>query len=279
LGDPEIIQKLDESAHEQHLVHEYSRFSDNFSLSFTLPARTGISSLWVPNGIGAGLGRTTERKLDTGFDLLDLNGALNFSSVNLFGAWGATPVFPFYASDEFDHGLEGAIAFPREETISWRTGSVARLAFFGFSGGSLGLNNSITVGENSRRGQFDTGKSNPLSWVESMELQWTRPSKKGLLKTLWDYGMRALGLRASWIVLAGIPEAIYDAQLKERLELTLDHSGDYLNLTALAGHESHIIITGRLDFSVFGEIGTTWEEETNTLSLAFSIGTGLRVSF
>jgi hypothetical protein len=112
-----------------------------------------------------------------------------------------------------------------------------------------------------------------------MELQWTRPSKKGLLKTIWDWGMGALGRGSSVLVLAGIPKAPYEVRLKERLELVLDHSGDYLKLTALAGHESHIVLTGRLDFSIFGEIGSNFDGKTGALSFLFSLGTGLRVSF
>jgi hypothetical protein len=281
LGDPTIPQKQDESATGKEDSHEYSRFKDSFSVSLILPARTGLSSLWTPAGISAGLGRTTERKLDTSFDLLDLNGTLRFTGVNLLGAWGVKPLFPFYASDEFDHGLEAAIAFPKNEDIFWRAGSIARLGFFGFSGGNLGLSNRFSLGKNRNTTAETSINSNttPLNWMENLELKWTRPSKKGLLKTLWDYGMAALGLQDSWLVLSGIPRAPYEARLTERLELILDHSGEYLRLSALAGHESHIIITGRLDFSVFGEIGSAWDEKTNTFSMIFSIGTGLRVSF
>jgi hypothetical protein len=273
-GDPEIPGRLAGSAREHRGIHEYSRFGDTCSLTLGIPPPAGLSSLWIPGGATLALGRTTERKLDLDFDLLDLSGTLQFSAANLLGAWGTNPVFPFYASDEWDHTLEGAVAFPREEPPSWRLGSTARMGWFGFAGGALSLRNSATLGRPSRN-----AAGGPLSWVEGMELQWDRPSERGLLKTIWDFAMTALGLRASWLVLSGIPEAPYESRLKERLELALDHSGEYLKLSILGGHESHIIIPGRLDFSVFGELGTAWDEKTDAFSLSFALGTGLRVSF
>jgi hypothetical protein len=273
-GDPEIPGKLAASLRENRQVHEYSRFRDTGSLTLGIPAPGGLSSLWLPGAVTLALGRTAERKLDLDFDLLDLSGTLNFSAANILGAWGAKPLFPFYASDEWDHTLEGAVAFPREEEPSWRLGSAARMGFFGFAGGTLSLRNNATLGS-ARRGEAAA----PLSWAESVELQWDRPSERGLFKTLWDLAMTALQPRAPWLVLSGIPESPYDSRLTERLDLALDHGGEYLKLSILGGHEAHIIIPGRLDVSVFGELGTAWDEKTGAFSLSFALGTGLRVSF
>jgi hypothetical protein len=273
LGDRSLPAKMAESAKKAGGLHEYSRFRDSFTLSLGLPPRSSLASLWVPRESSLTLGRTAERKMDTPADLLDLNGSLVFSGANLLGAWGLKPVFPFYAGDEFDHILAAALAFPRDDAFSWRLGSTARLGFYGFSGGDLNLANSLTMGRRNR------SEGNAFNWVESLELQWTRPSKRGLLKALWDYGMAALGRRSSWLVLAGIPESPYESQIRERLALILDRNGDYLKFSVTIGRESHIVITGRLDLSVFGELGTAWDGETRALSLFFSLGTGLKVSF
>jgi hypothetical protein len=272
-GDPELPDKLAESALKQRLVHEYSRFNDNFSLSLAMPPRKGLAALWIPGAAALALGRTTERKLDLDFDVVDLRGTVDFSAVNLLGAWGIKPLFPFYASDEFDHALEGAIAFPREGRRAWRFGSAARLGFTGFAGGALSLRNNLRLGQTGR------GEGDELTWAEGLELQWDRPSERGLLKTLWDFMMGALEPRASWLVLSGIPEAPRESRLTERLDLALDRGGEYLTLSIRARHEAHIIIPGRLDFSVFGELGGAWDEKTGTFSLATLLGTGLRVSF
>jgi hypothetical protein len=274
-GDPELPGKLVESALKQRLVHEYSRFNDSFSLSLAMPPRNGLAALWIPGSAALTLGRTTERKLDLGFDVVDLGGTVDFSAANLLGAWGIKPLFPFYASDEFDHTLEGAIAFPREERRTWRLGSAARLGFTGFAGGALSLRNNLRLGQTGRGERA----GDELTWGEGLELQWDRPSERGLLKVLWDFMMGALEPRASWLVLSGIPEAPYESRLTERLDLALDHDGEYLSFSIRAGHEAHIIIPGRLDFSVFGELGGAWDEKAGVFSLAVALGTGLRVSF
>ena len=253
-------------------THEYSRLRDSVSLSLT--GNPGSSR--IPLGIGAALGRTVEKKLDTVSDLLDLSGTFSHSSANLFGAWGRRPLFRFYRGDEFDYTLETAVMVPRGGDVSWRLVSSARLGFFGFNGGSLSLSNRFTIGTY-RRGTY-RGPSAP-DWVEHLELQWERPSGRSLVKALWDYAVSVLMARASWLVLSGIPEAPYENRLKERLELTLDHGGDYLTLSLTGGHESHIIISGRLDFSVWLDLGCRWDEKTGALSVSFSTGTGLKVSF
>ncbi|MDR2375864.1 MAG: hypothetical protein LBD96_05430 [Treponema sp.] len=274
LWDGELPGRLEKSGPEG--THEYSRFRDSVSLSLNLPP--GLNSFWIPLGITAALGRTVEKKLDTVFDLPDFSGIFSHSSANLFGAWGRWPLFLFYCSDEFEHTLETSAAFPRGGGISWRLVSSARLGFFGFAGGNFSLSNRLTIGTY-QGGTYPRNGPSPPNWVESLELRWERPSQRGLIKALWDYGMAVLQARASWLVLADIPEAPYENRLKEHLELALDHSDDYLNVSLKGGHESHIIISGRLDFSVFLELGCLWDEKTGKLSVSFSTGTGLKVSF
>ncbi|MDR1596376.1 MAG: hypothetical protein LBR99_01600, partial [Treponema sp.] len=95
-------------------------FYDKFAFTLYLPERFGLSSFFLPREIDAGITRTLEKKLDTSLDMLSYNTSLDFSSLNIFGALGAVPLFSFYQTDEFRHTLIAAVNVPKNEAVSWR---------------------------------------------------------------------------------------------------------------------------------------------------------------
>jgi hypothetical protein len=254
-------------------IHEYSSFRDGAGLSFTLPNRFDLKSLVVPHNLGFRLNRILERRLDTPFDILNLNWDMGFSGANLFGAQGVSPLFRFYRTDEFSHRLEGTIAFPRNEESSWRIQWVEKIYLFGFTGAELDLSNTFTMA--------GTGKPQSPSprWLESLTLDWIVPTKRSLLSIVYGLFTRALRTQDSWLSLAEILDVEYEQLRKESLELALDYSGEYLKTALGLRHESILRITGRLNLSVFAKVECSQDSKTEILSFLGLVGTSLRLSF
>jgi hypothetical protein len=244
---------------------EYTLFDDRFGLTVQLPLTYDLRAFFIPSSAGARIDRILEQKLDTRLDMLNLAGNLGFSAVNMFGAFGSFPLFPFYQGDEFTHTLETSVAIPRNEDLSWRIQSSQAAAFYGFSGGTLGLTNTATSGSS--------------GWVESLMLDWTVPTRKSLLSIFYGWIAAAALTQSSWLALSDLMNTDYEQLRKETLELVFDHSGDYLQWSFIAGHESIIRILGRLNFSVFAKLNCTQDERVRLLSFIGTIGTTLNVSF
>jgi hypothetical protein len=253
------------------MLHEYSSFRDGAGLSLSLPDRFDIKSLFIPRNAGFRLSRNLERKLDTHFDLLNLNWDLGFTGTNLFGSQGLAPVFRFYRTDEFSHRIEAALAFPRNEGTAWRVQSAAEMDFFGFIGAELALSNTITAA--------GTGKESSPRWLESFTLGWTVPTQNSLLSVVYGFFTRSLKTQSSWLSLAELLDSEYEQTRKESLELALDYSGEYLKTALALRHDSILRITGRLYLSVFTKIECSQDSKTESLSFLGLIGTNLRLSF
>jgi hypothetical protein len=264
---PELEQALDTGlVHSPSLtLGEYTSFNDRFGLNLRLPALYNLWAFAVPISASLQINRVLEQKLDTRLDILNLGGNLGFSAINMLGAFGAFPLFPFYMGDEFTHTLETSVAIPRNEKLSWRYQSSLAGSFHGFSGGVLGFTNTITTGSS--------------GWLESFILDWTVPTRKSLLSIFYNWLSGTAKTQSSWLPLAGLMTDNYEQFRKETLELTFDHAGDYLHWSLIAGHESIIRILGRLYFSVFGKLNSTQNEQTQVLSFIGTIGTTLNVSF
>jgi hypothetical protein len=252
-------------------LHEYSAFRDGAGISFTLPDRFDLKSFVIPHSLGFRLNRTLERKLDTGFDMLNLNWDLEFSGLNLLGAQGVLPLFRFYRTDEFSHRIEGAVSFPRGEENPWRIQSAAKIGLFGFAGAELGLSNTLTAA--------GTGKAPSPRWLESLSLDWIVPTKRSLLSLVYDLFTRALRTQGSWLSLAGILDSEYEQLRKESLELALDYSGEYLKTALGLRHESILRISGRLSLSVFAKVECSQDSKTEILSFFGLLGTSLNLRF
>jgi hypothetical protein len=243
----------------------YALFNDRFGLTLQLPGFYDLRSLYVPNAAGARIERVLEQKLDTRLDMLNLSGNLGFSSVNMFGAFGTRPLFSFYESDEFSHSLEAAAAFPKNEDPSWRVQSGLRLSFFSFSGGELGLGNTLTVAGS--------------GWIESTVLEWIVPTRKSLLSIFYGFIARAARTQSSWLTLSRLLDTEFEQLRKETMELVVDFSGEYPQWNLILGHESVIRILGQLNFSVFAKLNCNENRQTGILSILGTLGTTLNVSF
>ncbi|MDR1863831.1 MAG: hypothetical protein LBQ67_07920 [Treponema sp.] len=257
----------------------YGEFGDKFEFSLGMPENYGLSSLVIPSRISARINRVLEQKLDTPADTLNLGGGLDFSSINMFGAFGAAPLFSLYQSDEFSHSLDAAVAMPKNEKISWRLQAAQAASFHGFAGAELTLANTFVINSASYVG---TGKR----WSESVSLEWLYPMKKSLLGALYSKFMGMAGSQSSWLALAGIAREEYEQFRKETLEFVFEHSpatraaySDYNRYSLILGHESLIRVFGRLNLSVFAKLNISEDSNTRILSFLGLIGTTLNVSF
>jgi hypothetical protein len=258
----------------------YGQFGDKFEFSLGMPENYGLSSLFIPSRISARINRTLEQKLDTPADTLNLGGGLNFSSINMFGAFGAAPLFRFYQSDEFSHSIDAALAMPRGEKTSWKIQAEQAMSFHGFTGAELALSNTLTVNS----AQY-TGAGN--RWTESVTLQWIYPMQKSLLGAIYSKVTGMAKGADSWLTLADLAKAEYEQIRKETLEFVFEHvpaargsySDDYNRYSLILGHESSIRVFGRLNLSVFAKLNISEDSNTQILSFLGTIGTTLHVSF
>jgi hypothetical protein len=178
---------------------------------------------------------------------------------------GSTPLFKFYATDEINTSLAVFTAFPRGEAVSWRIQESLGLSFQGFSGASLGVINTFTLG--------------PSSWIESIEADWTVPTKRSLLSIFYNFLARIARTQSSWLSLTELLDSEYEQYRKETIEIAVDKSDNFFGWSLTAGHESIIRILGRLNLSVFAKLSFTDNTSNETFSFLGTIGTTLNISF
>ncbi len=244
---------------------ENSRFNDLMGINLQFPQTSGLVSFFIPSVLNVQLNRSLHQKLDTVSDVLNINTSLRFFSVNLFGAFGAVPIMKFYQSDEFSNRLEGSVAFPRGEDISWQLLAGQSVSFFGFTDAVLALDNTMTL--------TDQG------WSESLKIDWLVPTKKSLLSVFYNFLMgKALG-QSHFPALADMAAQPFSQLRNESLELSINKTEDDMIVGFQAGHESIIRIQGKFYFSVFAKLSTLYYSETEILSFIATLGTTLNISF
>jgi len=250
----------------------YSFFSDYFNTRIILPRNYNISSLFVPSRITFIIERALEQKMDTRTDKLNIGTGLQFSSINIFGAMGAYPVFKFYQTDEFSHALEAAFTVPRDEQITWRLNSVLSAGFRGFSGGILNFVNNFNIRSDSKHAGWNY-------WTESLNMLWEAPVNKSLLSIFYGWVSGSIAKSSSWSGLSGILNANYEKLRRESIELVFDNSQDELKWSIIAGHEDIIRILGRLNFTTFIKLRCSEDRKYDTFIFDVMLGTTLRFSF
>jgi hypothetical protein len=258
----------------------YGQFSDKFEFSLGMPENYRLSSLVIPSRISARVSRALEQKLDTPSDILNLGGGLNFSSINMFGAFGVFPLFDFYQSDEFSHSIDTALSIPRGEKNSWKIQAEQAMRFYGFTGAELALTNTLTINSANSIGRGNR-------WTESVVLEWIYPMEKSLLGALYSKFTGMVKSQSSWLALANIAVAEYEQIRKETLEFVFEHSpaasaassDDYNRYSLILGHESSVRVFGRLNLSVFAKLNISEDSNTQILSFLGMVGTTLNVSF
>ena len=267
LFTPDLNDSLNKSLRESPSANitEYTWFNDLFGISGSFPVFYDYRAFLVPANASVNIERLLEQKMDTRLDILSLRGSLGFSAINMFGAFGYKPLFNFYQSDEYSSVLETSIAIPVNEEISYRLQWSAGAGFRGFTGAELGFYNTATIGSS--------------GWLESMQIDWTYPRQKSLIGSIYGWIARVLKTQSSWLGLSAMMDNPYEQLLKESLELSFDHSGDYLDWALILGHEAIIRTVGRFNFSVFAKLQCTHSEKTKNLSFIGTIGTTLNVMF
>jgi DNA polymerase-4 len=247
-------------------IAQYTSFRDHFSTRINLPPLYNLSSFFIPSRITLRLERTLERKLDTRTDIFNLGGSLGFSSINMFGRFGYSPVFNFYQSDEFTHAVEAAVVIPQGEDVSWRIQSILGAGFRGFSGGVLNFVNTLTM----RSGGY---------WLESFIAGWTAPAEKNLLSVFYNWVASQAEKQSSWLTLSSVLNSGREQLRRESLELTFDKSGDYLRWVVTAGHEEIVRIMGRLELTAFIKLKCGKDLYSEILIINALLGTTLSISF
>jgi hypothetical protein len=246
-------------------ITEYGRFSDRLAFTLQFPGSYGLSSLFIPQNLQYQMDRTLEHKMDTRTDVLNTGASLGFQGINMFGAFGAKPLFRFYENDEISHSLGAAAAFPKDEDPSWRIQAEQSMRFYGFLGSQLSLTNTFTAG--------DTG------WIESLSIDWTALAKKTLLGLFYGWAAGKIENRSTWPALSSLAAAEHERLRKESMEMVIDNSGEYTRFSLILGHESIIRVMGRLYLSVFAKLDCTQDEQSETLSFIGTIGTTLNITF
>ncbi len=267
LFDPSLYDSMKTmyDASKWNAFTENSLFHDLTEIHFQIPQMNGLPSFFIPSAFNMALKRNLHQKLDTLSDVLNLNASIDFAAVNLFGAFGSTPIMKFYQSDEFSNRLEGSIAFPRGEDISWQFLMNQNMSFFGFTEAVLILDNTLTF--------TDSG------WSESLKIDWLVPTKKSLLSVFYSFLMgKALGLK-NFPALSEIAAQPFSQLRNETLELSISEKDDELVMNLDLRHESIIRLEGRLYFSVFAELSALYHSATEILSFIGTIGTMLNISF
>ncbi|GHU64946.1 hypothetical protein FACS189447_02960 [Spirochaetia bacterium] len=252
-----------------------SQFNDRFEASLQLPQIYTVRSLIIPSGISIRIGRVLEQRLDTSLDTLNTGAQLRFSSINLFGALGASPIFKIYETDEFSHSIEAALAFPKGEKTSWRTQAGQNLNFYGFAGAELGLDNTFTLNSLS-------STSDGIRLTDGLKLSWTSPVEKSLLGTIYAGFMGMVKTQSSWLTLMNIADTEYERLRIETLEFVFERetgNSDYTRYSIILGHESVVRIFGRLNLSAFARLNVSQDFSTDILSFLGTIGTSLTITF
>ena len=253
-----------------------ARFSELFEVSLLMPENYSVSSLYIPSRISLRLNRLLDQRMDILSDTLNIGAALNFSSVNLFGALGSVPLFTFYAFDQIEHSLETSVIIPRNERVTYRFQASQELLFFGFEGGELSLGHVLTISS----ANFITDRNRV---TDSLSLVWTSPMQTTLLGNIYATLMNAAGTQSSWLTLAELGKEEYELFRRESLEFMYEYipgiSSSSSSFSLTLGHESIVRILGRLNLSAYAKLGFSNDLSLNVFRVMATIGTSLLIMF
>jgi hypothetical protein len=267
LGDPELAEKFRTALQSapQAFNTESAATGDLYGLDLQFPAQAGLRGLFLPAAAAAHVDRNITIKYDTPQDILGTGATLDFSSVDLFGAFGSKKIFKIYQNDEFHHSVQAAAAFPKNDETSWRVSIQQGATFFGFKGAELQLENIVAL---LRPG-----------WTGSFSIAHLVPEEKTLLGIFYGWAIGKLKDNKYSPAFNTISQSGYTRLRKEKLDLAFDYSGEYPFYAISAGHESIVRVASRLEFRVFAAFTYSQFSETETQTFTTTIGTSLNVSF
>lgn len=166
LFDPAPAAAFDEAA----ATYIGANFSDSAEIALKIPGRKDWTALLVPASIGLWGRRDLSRTLETVSDIGEYGVKVAHSAINLFGAFGAVPLFNAYKSDEFSQEAAYSIRRPAGDDASYSLSLTQRAAFYGFSGSSLVLSG--------------VSKTESIGWSQDASIAWRTPVRTNLLGTL-----------------------------------------------------------------------------------------------
>ncbi len=154
--------------------------SDRVGLEWTTKTRKDGFALLVPVSATLGLRRSIAQKLDNHTDSVALNAAARFSVLNLFGAFGVTPLTRFYDFDEFYHYYESELSFIHEKPLAYSF-LCGHDALFHASSFNLTVSNAIRLSDQ--------------LWSEHIALSLTAKASHSLIAALYRAALDQLSAR------------------------------------------------------------------------------------
>ena len=244
-----------------------ARFADRIETSLAPPKAPGWTALAFPSYMSFAVGRTLERTLDTTVDSLGTTGSLQFSAINVFGAFGSSPIFRFYKSDELNHSVSASAEFPKSEDTEWSLEFRQSLAFFGFTDSRLSLSNTTRTGT--------------AGLTQGSALSWTVPQGRSLMKSMF----RSIsGAAAGWKngpLFTEFAASEPTAERRETFEIAVSAAED-ISWTWAAKHESILKAAKKLTwiaFAALGAAGGRTDGERIDTELNLTLGTSLALKF
>ncbi|GAB1484444.1 hypothetical protein MASR2M78_32620 [Treponema sp.] len=255
---------LDDSFDEASKGSNKSNFNDLIKIELSFQREAGLRALYLPSALRSSVARTLGRELDTHKETYVYNGSLDFSAINLFGAFGSRPLFNFYSSDELLQFWEAQVSLPRGEDPSWKLSSRLDAGFYGFTSAKLGFSNTLILEE--RR------------WSEAGRLEWAVPVQNSFLAALYDSTMQRLSLAQGFPALVELSQMEAERLRREGLEFSIS-GGESSNWALQLSHESLVRIVGHLTFSAFARLAISGDPKNERLSIASTIGTSLLIRY
>jgi hypothetical protein len=260
---PELYSKFEDALKQDNATGGVA--GELFGVSFSFPNISGILSLVRPREAEFHINRNLLRRLDTMQDILGLGGVLRWQALNIFGAFGSKPLLKFYQNDEFQYGLSTAIAIPKDDELSWKTGVDSRMIFFGFRGAEFIFAdefNFLTKG-----------------WTLGFTLEWLNPVAKTFLGAIYQRFMRRFENSVFSPALSSLAAANAEKLRKIKLQSDFDKGEDNFRFSISAGMESIVRVSGRLELSTFINLGCSQDQKAELLQIIATAGLSLKAQY
>ncbi|MCA1950525.1 MAG: hypothetical protein LDL24_08125 [Treponema sp.] len=239
-------------------------FIDSYTFSIQAPSPANPWALIFPARLESKIARRAERNLLNYTDKLFWETSVASSAVNLFGAYGQSPLIKVYRDDEFSQQLSLNFTYSDYILQEWKAVLQQRSSFYGFSGSSLEINNALNLMQ--------------TRWSDALGLSWTRPNPQSLLGALFRTLSSNTRIQNSIPGLAEMAASPAELLQKETLETKIDMgSSDTWQLSI--SHESIVRIRNRLTISAFGKAQYDHNLEKNSFTLLGSTGIQIKVQF
>ncbi len=241
-------------------------FRDAVALSLTFPQAQGPAALVLPVAFQSSVERVLDRSYDTVSDSIVTAGALNFTAINLFGAFGTRPVFNFYQSDEYTHSVEAQAIFGDAASTTWQTTFRQGAAFYGFAGARLGLSNTLIVAQD--------------NWSEGALISWTSPAPKNFVGAVYGLVMDRFKGNRDLPAIADLTSAPPIRERRETLEFSYSDDDEALAAWSCSvKHESIVRVAGTLTLNAFIQLIAAGSEAAETFAFTAATGTSLTVTY